>query len=103
VAAARDTRSFGERARDAFSGLDVIGLTIFGAAWSLLLIPLTVINSGESSWHSPRQIAMLVVGCVLLVAFGIYEWFFAKVPMVPPRFFKSRYEVFVVLCLLACS
>jgi uncharacterized membrane protein YbhN (UPF0104 family) len=87
---ARDTRSFGVRARDAFTGLDVLGLLIFAAAWSLLLIPLTVVNSGRSSWHSGRQIAMLVVGCVLLVVFGVYEYFWARVPIIPPRFLKSR-------------
>jgi hypothetical protein len=86
----RDTRPFLTRARDIFRDLDVIGLFFFAAAWSLLLIPLTLVNRGTASWHSGHIIAMIVLGCVGLVWFGFYEVKFAQVPIIPPRFLKNK-------------
>lgn len=87
--------------------LDVIGLFILAAAISLILLPLSLVNDAEG-WKKrkpnhilkvpPRpqlrtlasMIAMLVVGCVLLVLFFVYDLNFAPRPVVPPRFVKNR-------------
>ncbi|KAF7305038.1 MFS domain-containing protein [Mycena kentingensis (nom. inval.)] len=47
-------------------------------------------NFSETSWSSPQTIALLVVGFVLLFAFGIWECYTTKSPIVPPRLFKTR-------------
>jgi hypothetical protein len=72
--------------------LDVLGLLFFAAAWALLLIPLTIVNNATSSWHSPRIIAMITLGCVGLVGFGWYEVKWAKVPIIPTRFLRNKYD-----------
>lgn len=86
----RDTRSFAVRMKDIANGLDLLGLFFFAAAWSLILIPLTLVNHGTSSWHSGHIIAMIVLGCVGLVGFGFYEAKYARVPIIPLRFIKNK-------------
>jgi hypothetical protein len=85
-----DTRLWLTRARAAFDGLDVLGLLFFAAAWALLLIPLTLVNNATSTWHSPRIIAMITLGCVGLIGFGVYEVHWAKVPIIPARFLRNN-------------
>ena len=63
--------------------LDVMGLLLLAAAVSLILLPLTLAASLD--WQNPSIIAMLVIGCVCLVAFPIWEMF----PTVAPRPFLS--------------
>ena len=65
--------------------LDVMGLLLLSAAISLILIPLTLAASATNKWHNGSIIAMLVVGCICLPAFIIWESF----PVVAPHPFLS--------------
>ncbi|KAJ7510006.1 MFS general substrate transporter [Mycena galericulata] len=47
-------------------------------------------NSSETSWSSAETIALLTVGCVLLVAAGFNECFTTRSPIIPPRLFQTR-------------
>ncbi|KAJ6623516.1 MFS general substrate transporter [Mycena sp. CBHHK59/15] len=47
-------------------------------------------NSSETSWSSAETIALLTVGCVLLVAAGLNECFTKRSPIIPPRLFQTR-------------
>lgn len=67
-------------------------LTIFG--WSLLLLPFSLVNSAPNGWKTDYIIAMIVVGVVLLAAFGAWEKFFAPVPYIPFQYLKNR----TILC-----
>ncbi|KAH7089425.1 putative siderophore iron transporter [Paraphoma chrysanthemicola] len=53
--------------------LDIPGSLLLTAAVTLLLVGLGL-GGGQYSWSSSRVIATIVVGGVLAVAFGIYEW-----------------------------
>jgi len=53
--------------------LDTMGLLLLSAAISLILIPLTLAATAKSHWHNASIIAMIVVGCVCLVAFAFWE------------------------------
>ena len=53
--------------------LDVMGLLLLSAAVSLILIPLTLAATAKSGWHNASIIAMLVVGCVCLLFFPLWE------------------------------
>lgn len=53
--------------------LDVMGLLLLAAAVSLILIPLTLAAKATGKWHNGSIIAMLVVGCVCLVIFPLWE------------------------------
>ncbi|KAL5493064.1 hypothetical protein ACEPAI_4512 [Sanghuangporus weigelae] len=83
-------RTIAERARLAFDQLDIIGLTLLGAAVALILLPLTLANNARRRWENPSMIAMLVVGVVLLFVFAIWDLRFAKRPVVAPRFLRNR-------------
>lgn len=53
--------------------LDFMGLLLFSAAISLILIPLTLAATAKSGWHNPSIIAMIVVGCICLVLIPLWE------------------------------
>lgn len=53
--------------------LDIMGLLLLSAAFSLILIPLTLAATAKSHWHNASIIAMIVVGCVCLVFFPFWE------------------------------
>ncbi|KAI9060414.1 drug:h+ antiporter [Trametes sanguinea] len=69
--------------------LDVVGLALLGTAVALILLPLTLAQNAKGMWHNPSMIAMLVVGCVLLPAFAMWDIFMAKRPVFPRRFLKN--------------
>ncbi|KAL8284197.1 hypothetical protein RQP46_004946 [Phenoliferia psychrophenolica] len=70
--------------------LDAFGLLMFAAGWTCLLLPLTLVNGGKTTWKSHSIIAMLVVGPIILVAFIFYEGYYAKKPVFPLRLFKNK-------------
>lgn len=53
--------------------LDVMGLLLLSAAISLILIPLTLAATAKGHWHNASIIAMIVVGCICLLAFPTWE------------------------------
>lgn len=82
--------------------LDILGLVILAAAISLILIPLNLVEDSQG-WKKRKLVhsksfsaltgaklasvvTMLVVGCVLLVLFFVYDLMFAPRPVVSPRF-----------------
>ncbi|KAH9896440.1 drug:h+ antiporter [Cubamyces lactineus] len=70
--------------------LDVVGLAILGTAVALILLPLTLAQNAKSRWHNPSMIAMIVVGCILLPVFALWDIYFAKRPVFPRRFLTNR-------------
>lgn len=65
--------------------LDIMGLVLLSAAFSLILIPLTLAATAKSHWHNTSIIAMIVVGCVCLVVFPFWE----SIRKLAPRPFLS--------------
>jgi hypothetical protein len=76
-------RSLGPALRDIVLELDLAGLLLLSAAISLLLIPLTL--AATAGWANPSIVAMLVVGCICLVAFPVWE----AIPRLSPHPFLS--------------
>ncbi|KAJ5646186.1 hypothetical protein N7490_002558 [Penicillium lividum] len=74
--------------------LDPIGLILFAAGLSLLLVPITLAASSTNTWKTPHIIAMIVIGFFSLVAFVIWEIKWAPWPMLSMRLFKSRTVIF---------
>ncbi|KAI0759140.1 drug:h+ antiporter [Trametes elegans] len=66
--------------------LDVVGLALLGAAVALILLPLTLAKNAKGRWHNPSMIAMVVVGCVLLPVFALWDIYVAKRPVIARRF-----------------
>ena len=53
--------------------LDIVGLLLLSAAISLILIPLTLAATAKSHWHNASIIVMIVIGCVCLIVFPLWE------------------------------
>ncbi|KAJ6789851.1 hypothetical protein PWT90_10675 [Aphanocladium album] len=76
--------------KDISTQLDVFGLVVLVAAFSLVLAPLTVAGGTASHWQNPRIILPLIVGCVCAPVFILWEKRYAKTPMVPFHLLTDR-------------
>ncbi|KAF8920270.1 hypothetical protein CPB85DRAFT_1429077 [Mucidula mucida] len=76
--------------RNLVAKLDLFGLILIGTSVALILLPLTLAKSASNGWHNPSMIAMLVVGCVLLLFIAPWEAKVAKYPVLPGRFLKNK-------------
>ncbi|KAM0372132.1 hypothetical protein ACHAPK_004702 [Fusarium culmorum] len=80
-------------AKLAYRGLidiDIVGLVLLGFAFSLILLPITLAKSAKGGWNNPSMVAMIVVGFVVLILFGLYEYFLAPKPMMTKRILQNR-------------
>lgn len=75
-----------------------LGVILFAAGLVLFLLPFSIAHSAAQAWRSASIIAMLVVGVILLVAFGLVERFVSPKPFIPFPLIANR-TVFGV-CLL---
>ncbi|KAG0705975.1 MFS general substrate transporter [Suillus ampliporus] len=73
--------------REHIQEFDFVGLFVIVTGVVCLLIGF---NSSETTWQSAETIALLAVGCTLLVLGGINEIFTKRSPIIPPRLFKTR-------------
>ncbi|KAG1727559.1 major facilitator superfamily domain-containing protein [Suillus paluster] len=77
--------------------LDLVGLVLLGFAVSLTLLPLTISQTVKGNWKNGSIIAMLAVGVVILVMFTIWDLYFARVPVIAPRFVRNKSVVCAAL------
>ncbi|KAJ5946776.1 siderophore iron transporter mirB [Penicillium verhagenii] len=77
---------------------DIVGVVLLCAGFVLFLLPFTIASSSTQAWATDYIIAMLVVGFVLLIIFGVWEKFGARQPFVPWHLLKNR--TVVGACLL---
>ncbi|KAJ0426904.1 major facilitator superfamily domain-containing protein [Aspergillus carlsbadensis] len=80
-----------------FLRLDPVGLILFAAGLSLLLVPFTLAASSSNRWGATHIIVMLVIGPVSLVAFVAWEIWGAKWPLLPLNLLKTRTVIFGVI------
>lgn len=78
--------------------LDVGGILLVVAGFSLLLLPFSLAGYQEHQWRQPSIIAMIVLGGVLLICFPFYEKYIAPRSFIPFELFKNR--TVLVACLL---
>ncbi|MCJ1434969.1 hypothetical protein MMC27_004339 [Xylographa pallens] len=65
--------------------LDVMGLLLLSAGISLILLPISL--APTDGWHNPSIIAMIVIGCVIIVVFPFWE---ASSKLAPRPFLSLR-------------
>lgn len=75
-----------------------LGVILFSVGLVLFLLPFDISSSAPNGWATDYIIAMLVVGFVLLVGFGLYETYLAPVPLLNFTFLTDR--TVVGACLL---
>lgn len=69
---------------------DAIGLLLCSAGVALFLLPFNLYTIQAKGWGSPLVISMLVVGIVLLIAFVLWERFFAPHTFIPYSLLLDR-------------
>lgn len=67
------------------SALDLLGMLLFTAACSMVLIPLTLSSTLPEHWHDPRISGLLIGGTILFVLFIIWELHLAKLAELHPH------------------
>ncbi|KAN0112081.1 MFS amino acid permease [Russula decolorans] len=88
----------GRTLQEHMDDFDFAGLGLLLAGTVCFLIGL---NSGETSWSSAETIALLCVGCTLLILGSINEFMTSRSPVVPPRLFKTRTTgIILVTCFI---
>lgn len=73
---------------------DTIGLLILATGLALFLLSFNIYSYQAEQWKSPLIICFLVIGFLLIIAFGIWEKYFAPVTFVPWHLLKNRTVIF---------
>lgn len=68
----------------------VPGVFLFAAGLVVFLLPFSLADSAPNGWSTGYIIAMIVVGIVVLVIFGLYEAYVATQPMLTARILTNR-------------
>jgi hypothetical protein len=63
---------------------------LFSSGFTVFLLPFTLADSAPNGWGTGYIIAMIVVGFVVLVLFGLYEYFLAKEPFLAVNLLANR-------------
>ncbi|KAK0388901.1 hypothetical protein NLU13_2478 [Sarocladium strictum] len=69
---------------------DIPGVVLFAGGLTVFLLPFTLATSAPRGWKQDYIIAMIVVGLVTLVLFGLYEVYLAPVPFMKGDFLIDR-------------
>ncbi|KAG9571350.1 MFS general substrate transporter, partial [Aureobasidium melanogenum] len=77
-------------AKETLASLDYLGCVSIAGGAILFLLGLESGASHQHSWTSAYTLGMLIGGIFLLAAFMVWEWKFAKVPLIPIHVFASR-------------
>lgn len=79
------------------SDIDLGGMVLFVAGFSMFLLPISLAGSLPDGWRTPWIPALMVAGCVVLLMLPAYEQFVAVNPMLPGFYFKNRTIVLSML------
>jgi MFS family permease len=73
---------------------DVAGLLILATGLALFLLAFNIYSYQPNTWRSPLIISFIIIGFLLIIAFGIYEARFAPITFVPWPLLKNRTVIF---------
>ncbi|KAH6865955.1 major facilitator superfamily domain-containing protein [Alternaria rosae] len=79
---------------------DIIGIILIMCAWSLFVLPFSLVAYAPQGWKTPYIIACIVLGICLFPCFYIWEAKFAPVQFLPWKYLKNG--TIVGSCLLYC-
>lgn len=68
----------------------MLGVFLLAGGLVLFLLPFTIAGSAQDGWSQGYIIAMLVIGFVMLISFGLVERFVSPVPFLPWEILASR-------------
>ncbi|KAH8885543.1 MFS general substrate transporter [Thozetella sp. PMI_491] len=70
--------------------VDLFGLLLLIAGMALFLLPFSIYSYQPDQWRSSLIICMIVFGGLLIIAFGVYERFWAPVTFIPMKLLADR-------------
>jgi MFS family permease len=77
--------------------VDLFGIILLAGGMALFLLPFSLWSYQEDQWRSPMIICMIVFGGLLLIAFAVYERFWAPVTFIPFNLLMDRTVFFAGL------
>ncbi|KAF1809090.1 putative major facilitator superfamily transporter [Eremomyces bilateralis CBS 781.70] len=83
------TRARSKDVKRIFTKIDYPGIILSLTGTTLFLVALQA-GGYTHSWTSAYVLCQLLIGIVLMVCFVIWEWKYARYPMVPPELFKGQ-------------
>ena len=83
-------RSLGQSIWWHIQQLDAAGVVLLASGLVIFLLPFTLADSAPNGWRTGYIIAMLILGLVILGAFGLHERYFASQPFVPFKLLVDR-------------
>ncbi|GAB1214974.1 hypothetical protein ATERTT37_004156 [Aspergillus terreus] len=86
----RSGRTFLQQVWYYIKEFDLFGVLVFSAGLTVFLLPFSIASDAPKGWGTGYIIAMIVVGCVMLVIFILHEVFVAPVPMLNFSFISDR-------------
>lgn len=79
---------------------DVVGILILATGFALFLLAFNIYSLQAKRWQSPLIICFIIIGFLLIMAFGVYEKWFAPVTFIPWHLLKNRTVIFTyTMCL----
>lgn len=73
---------------------DVVGLFLLALGLALFLLSFNLYKNQAEQWRSPLIICFIVIGGLLIIAFGMWEKFGAPVTFIPWPLLKNRTVIF---------
>ncbi|KAJ6143152.1 hypothetical protein N7471_002605 [Penicillium samsonianum] len=70
--------------------VDLIGIILLAGGMALFLLPFSLWSYQKDQWRSAMIICMIIFGGLLLIAFAIYERFWAPVTFIPFNLLMDR-------------
>ncbi|KAH8168662.1 major facilitator superfamily protein [Sarocladium implicatum] len=70
--------------------VDLFGILILAAGMALFLLPFSLWSYQGEGWRAPMIICMIIFGGLLIIAFAVWEKFFAPVKFIPYELLTDR-------------
>ncbi|KAH6609783.1 major facilitator superfamily transporter [Trichoderma cornu-damae] len=70
--------------------VDLIGILILATGMALFLLSFSIYSYQAEQWRAPIIISFIVVGGLLIIAFGLYEAYLAPVKFIPIKLLMDR-------------
>lgn len=81
-------------AKTIFWQTDAIGLGLMVSAYTLILLPLTLVKQAGNQWVSAKILTPIFVGVLVLAAFFVWEARYARHPILPMTLLRRRSIIF---------
>jgi MFS family permease len=80
---------------------DIVGLFLIAGGLALFLLPFSLYSYQTNGWRSALVISMVVIGGLMLIAFGLYEKYLAPKTFIPWSLLTNR--TVIGACILAAT